>query len=130
MTPLPQPIEFDQRSPIYQQIVEMVLRAIASGALKPGEEIPSRRSLAVTAGINPMTVQKAFRMLEEDGVIETSPNARSTVSTAADLAVKVRQRLATEDSRQYIEGLRALGFDFREAVTLLGTLWAVEAEDV
>ena len=59
--------------PVYRQIVEQIRFNVASGLLEPGEEIPSTRALSARLGVNPMTVSKAFGLLEEDGVLESRP---------------------------------------------------------
>jgi GntR family transcriptional regulator len=57
-------------SPIYQQIVEQVRRQVASGQLAAGDELPSVRALAAEHAINPMTVSKAYGLLEVEGLLE------------------------------------------------------------
>jgi len=59
--------------PVYRQLVEQIRFSVASGLLEPGEEIPSTRVLSAKLGVNPMTVSKAFGLLEEDGVLERRP---------------------------------------------------------
>lgn len=56
--------------PIYRQIVDQVRRAIASGQCKAGDELPSVRALASLHTINPMTVSKAYSLLEAEGLLE------------------------------------------------------------
>ncbi len=62
-------IESGSHVPIYLQIVEGVRSAITSGGLRPGEALPSLRSLGVQLRVNPNTVQRAFDELERDGLI-------------------------------------------------------------
>jgi GntR family transcriptional regulator len=59
--------------PVYRQIVEQIRFHVASGLLEPGEEIPSTRALSAQLGVNPMTISKAFSLLEEEGVLERRP---------------------------------------------------------
>lgn len=59
--------------PAYRQIVDQVRLLIASGQLLPGDELPSTRSLARQLGINPMTVSKAYGLLEADGLVQHRP---------------------------------------------------------
>ena len=51
--------------PIYQQIIRYVKQGIAAGTIRDGEELPSRRVLSALLAVNPNTVQKAYRMMEE-----------------------------------------------------------------
>ncbi len=56
-------------TPIYRQIVEQVRLLISSGQLRPGDDLPSVRNVALQHAINPMTVSKAYSMLETEGVL-------------------------------------------------------------
>ena len=56
--------------PIYRQIIDQVQRLAASGQLKPGDRLPSTRQIAETLAINPMTVSKAYSLLEHEGIVE------------------------------------------------------------
>jgi GntR family transcriptional regulator len=55
--------------PIYRQLVEQVRRLSASGQLRPGDEMPSVREIAQALALNPMTVSKAYGLLEMEGVL-------------------------------------------------------------
>ncbi len=55
--------------PIYRQVVEQVQRMIASGQLPPGSELPSVRELALQHAVNPMTISKAYALLENEGLL-------------------------------------------------------------
>lgn len=67
-------IDFDilpsDPAPIYRQIVDQVRRRVASGSLAAGDELPSVRALAQAHAINPMTVSKAYSLLEAEGLLE------------------------------------------------------------
>ena len=63
--------------PIYQQIIRYVKQGIAAGTIRDGEELPSRRVLSALLAVNPNTVQKAYRMMEEEGLVESIPEPRA-----------------------------------------------------
>ncbi|MCE2660610.1 MAG: GntR family transcriptional regulator [Rubrivivax sp.] len=63
-------IQASSAEPIYRQIVEQVRRHVASGQSKAGDELPSVRALAQEHAINPMTVSKAYSLLEAEGLLE------------------------------------------------------------
>lgn len=63
--------------PIYQQILRYVKGGIAGGTIAHGEELPSRRVVSALLGVNPNTVQKAYRLLEEEGLIQSHTGAKS-----------------------------------------------------
>lgn len=64
-------LDFNSDVPIYQQIRNQVVTAIASGELKPGEKLPTVRALAEEAGINMMTASKAYQLLKAEGYVTT-----------------------------------------------------------
>ena len=66
--------------PIYLQIENQVKHYIASGALKPGEALPSVRQVAADLRVNPNTVARAYQNLERDGVLRTVPGGRTYVA--------------------------------------------------
>ncbi|MFT3783173.1 MAG: GntR family transcriptional regulator [Nibricoccus sp.] len=86
--------------PAYRQIMEQVKFQVASGVLAPGTELPSTRALSAELSLNPMTVSKAYGLLERDGVLERRRGQTLTVRalTADDLhahkLTPLRQQLA------------------------------------
>jgi GntR family transcriptional regulator len=72
--------------PIYMQILNQVRRATASGLLKPGDQMPSVRELAMELTVNPNTIAKAYQELERDGVIKT---VRGIGTFVAEKEVKI-----------------------------------------
>lgn len=72
-------LDFSSDIPIYQQIRNQVVTAIASGQLKPGEKLPTIRALAEEVGINMMTASKAYQLLKSEGYITTGRRDGATV---------------------------------------------------
>lgn len=96
--------------PIYLQLMEQVKHAIETGALKPGEQLPSIRPLAEELVVNPNTVAKAYRELEHEGVIELRQGAGAFVSAKATTRADAdRLKAAQVLVAQGIERLRARG---------------------
>jgi len=69
--------------PVFRQVMDQVRFHIASGLLRPGDELPATRSLSAELGVNPMTISKAYNLLERDGVLERRPG-RPLVVAAMD----------------------------------------------
>ena len=67
----------EDTGPIYLQIIRYIKQGIAAGAIGDQEEIPSRRALSALLGVNPNTIQKAYHLLEEEGVITSRSGAKS-----------------------------------------------------
>jgi GntR family transcriptional regulator len=78
----------DPRSgvPMYLQLIEQVKRSVALGILGSGEQLPTVKQLALDLTINPNTVARAYRDLERDGVIETSPGRGSFIRANGEAA--------------------------------------------
>ena len=86
-------INFRDARPIYQQVKEGFCRLILSGALPPGYRLPSVRELASSLSINPNTIQRAYRELEQEGYTVSVPGKGSFVCEGDQAARKRRQEL-------------------------------------
>lgn len=73
-------VNFSSRTPVYQQLYDDVIRLVSLGVLKSDTKLPPVRILATELGINPNTVQKAYKMLEKDGYIYSTVGRGSFVS--------------------------------------------------
>jgi len=80
--------------PIYLQILRHVKRGIVSGAVKNGDELPSRRVLSALLGVNPNTIQKAFGELDRGGIIVMGQGRGCFVADRA--AEKIREKLSAK----------------------------------
>ena len=76
--------DFKSGEPIYQQIIRVLRTQIVSGIYPPGSRFPAVRELALEAGVNPNTMQRALAELERDGLVETYPNAGPSVITISE----------------------------------------------
>ena len=77
-------VNFSSRTPVYQQLYDDVIRLVSLGVLKSDTKLPPVRILATELGLNPHTVQKAYRMLEKDGYIYSTVGRGSFVSNKLD----------------------------------------------
>ena len=109
--------------PIYMQIILFVKRGIAAGNVQDGDEMPSRRVLSALLGVNPNTVQKAYRMLEEEGIIESHSGTKSYVSLTPEKAANVRRDLLRADMGAFVDAMKQTGSTKDEALKLLSELW-------
>lgn len=73
-------LNFNSERPIYQQIRDQIVLGIAQGSLAPGEKLPTVRALADEAGVNMMTVSKAYQLLKQEGYITTDRRSGTVVS--------------------------------------------------
>ena len=113
----------DESGPIYLQILRYVKQGIAAGTIANGEELPSRRVVSALLGVNPNTVQKAYRLLEEEGLIQSHTGATSCVVADEAARSRVRTQLLGQDARAMISAMKQMGVTREEALALLDTLW-------
>ena len=113
-------INFKSGKPAYLQLVDQVKAAAASGALQPGEALPSIRPLAEELRLNRNTVAKAYSELESRGVIETLPGKGSFLrQNHSPLRKEIRRKLLIEEIDQAIvmaHHLQVPGAEFLELI--------------
>ncbi len=98
--------------PVYRQIVEQVRFQVAGGVLAPGAELPSTRAMAQTLGINPMTVSKAYGLLEEAGLLERRPGLPLVVRAATPSTLEVEREVQLRGALEpAARAVRQLGVD-------------------
>lgn len=102
-------IQFDKRSPVYEQIIDYVKRQIVSGELPLDSELPSRREFAAQLQVNPNTVQRAFREMEEMGLIYTGNNVMSRVTSDEAVITNLRREMMQQAIDEFIEAVKPLG---------------------
>lgn len=96
-------ISYKDPRPIYEQVRDGLRQLILTGAIAPGEKLPSVRELASQLAINPNTIQRAYRELEHLGLIYTVPGKGAFAADTSDAARKRQEEL-----------LQALGDTIRE----------------
>lgn len=111
-------LEFDPSQPIYLQIIDEFRRAIARGQLAPGDRIMSQRELAQQARVNPNTVQRAYREMEQMGLTETLRGQGSFIRQDPTLLHSIKQEMAQDAIRHFIAEMRALGFSDAQVVEM------------
>ena len=115
--------------PIYLQIIRHIKRGIAAGTIQAGEELPSRRVLSARLGVNPNTVQKAYKLLEEEGIISSRSGAKSEIALSPELVEDIRRQLLEQEAGLLVRALRQAGLDRQAALELLGRLWDERKEE-
>ena len=113
---------FDNERPIYVQLVEKIRLEIIPGKLKPGERILSVRELAITARVNPNTMQKALAELEDEWLIYTQRTNGKFVTENKELIEKMKKKLAEEKVNNYLKDMKNIGITYQEALKYLQEL--------
>lgn len=110
-------------SPIYLQILTYIKRGAVAGTIRDGDELPSRRALSALLGINPNTVQKAFRLLEEEQLVESHSGAKSYMTLDEEKLRRLKMDLLAQDIRGITGALKQMGISKQEALRLINENW-------
>jgi len=106
--------------PLYRQIIDQVLAAVAARALSPGDQLPTVRQVAVDLEINLNTVMRAYRELEIRGILDTQQGTGTFVAaqpTAQDPSERERQ--LQELTTEFVARAGANGFTVEELAACL-----------
>ena len=114
--------------PIYQQIIRHVKRGCISGTISDGDELPSVRALAALLGINPMTVQKAYKLLSDEGVIESRAGSKSCITVNDEIIGQFKKDLLEETISGMVGELKQMGIKLSDAQRLISEYWGCEDE--
>ncbi|MBQ6323195.1 MAG: GntR family transcriptional regulator [Lachnospiraceae bacterium] len=103
--------DFKNGTPIYQQIVTNMKIRIANGTYQPGERVQAVRDLALEAGVNPNTMQRALAELERDGLLRAERTSGRFVTEDEQVLKKLRSDLARTFVGELYEKLEGLGMN-------------------
>lgn len=111
--------KFQDDMPIYQQIMDRMKQGIAVGELKAGQRLPSVRELALEAGVNPNTMQKALAELEREGLLYSQRTSGRFVAEGEQMTKKLQEEMVKEYVGQFIQKMKKLGYSLDETAGLL-----------
>ncbi|PLT29603.1 GntR family transcriptional regulator [Peribacillus deserti] len=121
-------ITFNNRDPVYLQVVRYFKEQIAIGNLTAGQEISSRRELAGLLKINPNTAQKAYKEMEEQGLITTERNFPSRITTDEKILNSVREELILEAVSSFIASVRPINVPLEELIKMVSEKYSQPEE--
>ena len=104
--------------PIYSQLVDKIKLGIVSGALPPGARLNSVRDMAMEAGVNPNTMQRALQELEREGLVFSQRTAGRFVTEDTAVIEQIKRTLAQGQIESFLKAMGELGYD-REAIIAL-----------
>ena len=110
---------FRNDQPIYSQLTLRLTEAIVSGIYAPGEKLPSVRELALEAGVNPNTVQRALTELEREGLVFSQRTAGRFVTENENMIVNAKLRSADERVSEFLRSMKTLGCGRQEIISLI-----------
>ena len=113
-------MEFAAGSPIWLQVMTELEKQIVTGGHPPGSKLPGGRDLALTYGINPNTAARVYQELEKRGLCETRRGLGTFVTEDAEKIAALKQEMARETIRNFLETMRRLGFTKEETEKMMG----------
>ena len=110
---------FENGIPIYMQILRRLRTEIASGAYPPGAKLPPVRELALEAGVNPNTMQRALGELERRGLVFSQRTSGRFVTEEITVIDGAKKTLAGECVKSFLQAMEDLGYEQAEIINLL-----------
>lgn len=112
-------MDFLNDTPIYIQIMNLIKADIVSGKIQKGEKLMSTRELAIELKVNPNTIQRVFRELENEQICYTKRGMGTYVTDDDRIVETLKAQLATEKIEQFIIGMKQLNFSLSEIIDRL-----------
>ena len=126
-------LDFRSHVPIYTQLVDRIKQLIASGVLEPGDQLPTVRQMAAELRVNFNTIARAYRILDEEGVISTQQGRGTYVlePMPPEKASRLRSAALEAMTKNFLEHAHQVGFKPEEVHLLMEALidtWREEGE--
>ena len=115
----PLDVSFNNRDPVYLQVVRYFKVELATGKLEPGQVIPSRREVAGLFKINPNTAQKAYKEMEEQRLIITEGNSPSRITTDGQVLNIIREELIHDAVDVFVASIRKINVPVDELLDIV-----------
>ena len=111
---------FDNKKPIYLQIMEKIKLQIVSHTLEPNQQLPTVRELASEAGVNPNTIQRALSDLEREGFVHSTRTTGRFVTEDKELIAQSRKQLSEEELEHFVSSMTHFGYKKEELPGVVG----------
>ncbi len=109
--------------PVYRQLIDQVQGAIASGALRPGDQLPTVRLVAVELAINPNTVLRAYREMEIRGIVDTQQGTGTFIADRQEApSLEERERQLAQLVGEFVSRAGSAGLTVNELIHALKQL--------
>lgn len=116
-------LQLDSRQPVYLQLTNHVKRQILLGNVQDGDSLPSRREIAMQTNVNPNTVQKACKLMEEEGYVVTDGNRLSTIRVTPEIFEKIQNELTLGICRDFVQKAHQNKLTYQKVITMISELW-------
>ncbi len=112
-------MEFDNSKPIYLQIIDDIKKQLIRGELRPGDKILSQREFAQKVKVNPNTVQRAYREMENMNLVETIRGQGTFVYSREGMMDEIKEEMASRVLKSFLDEMYSLGFDNKKIIELV-----------
>jgi DNA-binding transcriptional regulator YhcF (GntR family) len=116
-------LKLNDLTPIYQQIIKFVKIKIALGEVRDGDELPSRRMLSVILNVNPNTIQKSCKIMEDEGFLLSHSGAKSVLHFDDEGARRMKETLYIEEAAHFIDEMKRLKVQKTQAIEIINHNW-------
>ena len=120
---------FSNDIPIYAQLIEQIKVGIVTGSFAPGERLPSVRDLAMEAGVNPNTMQRALAQLESEGLVYSQRTSGRCVTEEQTVIDRTKAALAEKHVEAFLSAMATLGYNGEQAAAVLNETLVRKGED-
>ena len=111
--------KFNDEQPIYQQIISRIKERIVAGEWKAGDKLKSVRELALEAGVNPNTMQKALAELEREGLVYSQRTAGRFVSDNKEKTDRLQEEMTMECIKTFVAQMEKMGYKKEQIIEML-----------
>ena len=111
--------KFNDAQPIYQQIISQIKERIVAGEWKAGSKLKSVRELALEAGVNPNTMQKALAELEIEGLVYSQRTAGRFVSDNKEKTDRLQEEMTMECIKTFVAQMEKMGYKKEQIIEML-----------
>ncbi|WP_391571418.1 GntR family transcriptional regulator [Cohnella sp.] len=116
-------LKLNNKDPVYLQAVLYVKRQILLRNAVSGDKLPSRREVAAQLSINPNTVQKAFKLMEDEGFVRTSSTLGSVIYVDDVIFRAIEEELTCELVQSFVDSAKEIRLSFKTVVELISEHW-------
>lgn len=112
-------MKFDNKIPIYMQIINSIKIDIINGKVKPGDKLPSIREMAVNYKVNPNTLQRVYQELERENITYTQRGTGSFIMEDENMVANLKKEMASEVIENFIINIKNFGFGDEEILNVI-----------
>lgn len=111
--------KFDDKIPIYIQVMNIIKLDIVSKRLVGGDKLPSVRDYSSSLKINPNTIQRVYQELEREGITYTQRGMGTFVCEDEEMVKRLKKEMAEEAINSFLDGMKKLGFNRNEIIQII-----------